>query len=123
MPEIYDVRETPLVGIYVSTHTARVKDNYGKEADGKRDATIHVFREGQNGENGEVAVFGKPDLDGKISQLSPGDLCRIEFAGYEDLAGGKRLATFSVQRAAGATPTAASHADAGAAGTDDDIPF
>lgn len=136
LPEIYDVRESPLVGIFVETRTARVKDNFNPGPDGKRDVSVHTFLyENETGK--PVAVFGKPDLDGKLSQVMPGDLVRIEVTGEQLLPNSRRMTVFSVKRKAGdevtkraarAAANGSSHpVTAGGDGMqfvgDDDIPF
>lgn len=118
LPEIFDVREEPLVGIYVETRAVRVKDNFGNSPDGKRDTVVHVFHYGDTTTGKLVSVFGKPDLDSKIEQMNAGDLCRIEYLGTEDLEGGKKLSKFAVQRKPRDEQTFIAEAEA-----DDDIPF
>lgn len=101
LPEIFDVREFPLTGVYVETRAVRVRDNFGSSPDGKRDTVVHVFHFGESTAGKLVSVFGKPDLDGKLEQVKAGDVCRITYLGLEDLEGGKQLSKFSVQRKAG----------------------
>jgi hypothetical protein len=111
LPEIFDVREEPLTGIYVETRAVRVRDNFGSSPDGKRDTVVHVFHYGDDPNGKLVSVFGKPDLDSRMGQVTPGALCRVTYLGQEELEGGKKLSKFSVEtRSAGANETSRSGA-------------
>lgn len=126
LPEIFDVREEPLTGIYVETRAVRVKDNFGNSPDGKRDTCVHVFHYGDDPNGKLVSVFGKPDLDSRIEQVSPGTLCRVTYLGQEDLEGGKKLSKFSVETRsadANASSRASAQEEIVHEVEEDDIPF
>lgn len=115
-----------LEGTFLGTRTIRTQDKF--KPGEMRESIIHDVKmaSGTIGANNSdtVSVWGSADLDGKLNQVSVGDMVRIEYVDKEDLLDsqgkktGKSMKVFDVKRA-----PAREAIEVAAGADDDDIPF